>query len=366
MQKLFTLVLLLVFSTGFAQRNKIQKHIDSLYQARYDSLAVNLDSLENPKLLKITSNFKDTLVIRDEVIIPNVPEDIPITPFNLVKWKEPQKWFFYGQNNIIFNQSSFSNWNSGGNNSIGVIAKINYNLSYKRDKHYLENILQLGYGLVSYAGQSTRKTDDYINLQTNYGYELARNYYFSAGYQFTSQFAPGYNYSADPKELVSNFMAPGYLNLGLGISYNPNENFQVIFRPVNGKFTFVTDRRLQQAGRYGLEHDGQSVRSEVGPNLNILYRLKIYKDINLVNQLNFFSNYFYHFERVDINYSGVLNLRFNKYISGVVSLDMVYDHDQVKRLQIKQSLGMGFTYNIGGSENMPKQAKKSIKPFISR
>ena len=359
----------IVFAT--AQRKDIRKQIDSIYQARYDSLAISLDSLENPKLLEITNDFKDTLVIKDEVVIPNVPDDIPLTPFNLVNWKEPQKWFFFGQNNLVFNQASFSNWNSGGNNNIGVIGKINYNLSYKKGKHYLENILQLGYGFVATKGETARKTEDFINLMSNYGYELGRNYYLSTGYQFLSQFTPGYNYGATPnpryKDRVSQFMAPGYLNAGLGISYNPNENFQVIFRPVNGKFTFVTDPLLQKAGRYGLERDGQSVRSELGAMLNILYRLKIYKDINLVNQLNFFSNYLNHFERVDINYSGQLNMRVNKYISGVVSMDVVYDHDQIQKLQMKQTLGIGFSYNIGAGDSLPRPvSRKTIKPFVPR
>lgn len=370
MQKFLSLLAVYIFVLGAAQKTEVRRQIDSLYQARYDSLAIKLDSLENPKLLEITSDFKDTLVIRDEVVVPNVPEEIPLTPFNLVNWKEPQKWFFFGQNNLVFNQSSFSKWNSGGNNNLGIIGKINYNLSYKRGYHYLENILQLGYGFVATKGQSSRKTEDYINLMTNYGYELGSNYYLSTGFQFLSQFTAGYNYTLTPdpvyEDRVSRFMAPGYLNLGLGISYNPNENFQVIFRPVNGKFTFVTDPKLQVKGRYGLERDGQSIRSELGAMLNVLYRLNIYKDINLVNQLNFFSNYLYHPERVDINYSGVLNMRLNRFISGVVSLDLVYDHDQIKRLQMKQTLGLGFTYNIGSSDIPKTSGKKVIRPFIAK
>lgn len=368
MKRIF--IFLMIFGSLMlsAQRRPILREIDSLYQKRWDSLAVDLDSLANPQIAEINVNHKDTIVIADEVVIPNVPEEIPITPFNLVNWKEPQTWFFYGQNNLVYNQSSFSNWNSGGNNNIGIIGKINYNLSYKRNKHYLENILQLGYGFVSAKGQSTRKTEDYINIMTNYGYELGWNYYLSTGFQFLSQFTPGYNYGVTPNptydDRVSKFMAPGYLNVGLGISYNPNENFQVIFRPANGKFTFVTDPKLQQKGRYGLEHDGQSLRTELGAMLNFLYRINIYKDINFVNQLNFFANYLYHTERVDINYSGVLNMRFNKFISGVVSLDLLYDHDQVQKLQMKQTLGIGFTYNMGADSAPKNPNKKTIKPFI--
>lgn len=353
----------------FSQRNKgFLKQIDSLSQKKWDSIAPNMDSLANPVLVELNASPKDTIVIKDEVVVSQIPHDLPITPFNLVRQPTEQRWFFFGQNNLIFNQSSFFNWNTGGNNNIGIIGKINYNLSYKKERHYLENILQLGYGFVSAKGQSTRKTEDYINLMTNYGYELGRNYYLSTGFQFLSQFTAGYNYGATPdpsyENRISRFFAPAYLNAGLGISYNPSENFQVIFRPLNGKFTFVNDPLLQTAGRFGLERNGQSVRSELGAMMNILYRIKIIKEVNLVNQLNFFSNYLYHTERVDINYSGILNMRVNKFISAVVSVETIYDHDQVRRLQLKQTLGVGFSYNLG-AENLPKNnSKKSIRPFV--
>ena len=370
MNKTAILFLIFISTFSYAQKREFMKQIDSISQNRWEQIQPNLDSLANPKIEIITSEKKDTIVIRDEVIVPVVSDEIPLTPYNLINYEQEQRWFFYGQNNLVFNQSSFSNWNAGGNNNIGVIGKINYNLSYKKDRHYLENLLQLGYGFVAAEGQSTRKTEDYINLATNYGYEIGGNYYLSAGYQFLSQFTPGFNYTLTPdpvyEDRVSKFMAPGYLNAGVGISYNPKENFQVIFRPANGKFTFVTDPHLQKAGKYGLEHDGQAVRTELGAMLNFLYRLKIYEDINLTNQLNFFSNYVHHPERVDINYAAVLNMKFNKFISGVVSLDLLYDHDQVQNLQLKQTLGIGFTYNLG-LETRPKNTNKNaIKPFVTK
>lgn len=352
----------------FGQNNAaILKQIDSISQKKWSDAQTDLDSLANPELIVIENHFKDQIVIRDEVVFAAATEEIPITPYNLLRLGGNKRWFYYGQNNLVFNQSSFSNWNSGGNNNIGIIGKINYTWSYKNGKHFLDNNLQLGYGFVASEGESSRKTEDYINLMTNYGYDIGKNFYLSTGFQILSQFSPGYNYSATPdptyEDRISSFMAPGYLNAGLGISYNPNENFQVIFRPLNGKFTFVLDPYLQKTGRYGLTEDGQDVRAELGALVNILYRIKIYKDINLVNRINFFSSYANHPERVDISYNGTLNIRFNKFISTVVSLDLLYDHDQIAKLQMKQTLGVGFSYNFG-YENKEKN-KKLIKPFVA-
>ncbi len=369
MKRLVLLVILFTTAGFHAQRTETQKKLDSLSYLNWLKMQPNLDSLANPVLEGIEVVETDTLVIRDEIIIPQVSTEIPMTPFNLINYQQEKRWFFFGQNNLHFNQASFSNWNSGGNNNMGVLGKVNYNLSYKNNRHYLENLFSFGFGFVATDGQSTRKTEDFINIATNYGYELGRNYYLSAGYQLLSQFTPGYNYSETPdptyEDRISRFMAPGYLNLGLGISYNPNENFQVIVRPINGKFTFVLDPDLQVAGKYGLEEDGQSVRTELGTNVNFLYRLKIYKDIYLNNQLNFFSNYLSHFERVDVNYSAVLNLKFNQFVSAIVGLDILYDHDQIQKTQLKQTLGIGFTYSLG-EKGVPKNnSKKQIKPFLN-
>ena len=368
MKKSLFLLFLFLSTFIFSQtQEELARKIDSISQKRWDSIQLNLDSLANPKLINLDIPFKDTIIIRDKMVISNITGEVPVTPYNILKKNNPIRWFYYGQNNLVFNQSTFSNWNSGGNNNIGVIGKINYILTYKNRKHYLENILKMGYGFVSSRGESARKTEDFINLMSNYGYDIGKNFYLSTGFQFVSQFAPGYNYTATPdpeyNDRVSRFMAPGYLNVGLGISYNPSENFQVIFRPINGKFTFVNDPLLQKAGRYGLERDGQSVRSDLGALLNILYRLKIYENINFTNQVNFFSSYIDHPERVDITYNGTLDIRFNKFISAVVSLDLLYDHDQLQKLQMKQTLGIGFSYNLG-FENKEKN-QKLIKPFIA-
>ena len=126
----------------------------------------------------------------------------------------------------------------------------------------------------------------------------------------------------------------------------------------------MTDPYLQKAGRYGLEKDGQAIRSELGALVNVLYRVKILKDISFVNQVNFFSNYIFHPERVDISYNGTLNFKFNKFITTTVSLDLLYDHDQLQKLQMKQSLGVGFLYNFGFE--IKEKNKKMIKPFIAK
>ena len=368
MRKLITVLLGFCSILIFSQKDKnILHEIDSIAQNRWKATALNVDSLANPTYEKFSVKMRDTIVMVKPLQTVDFSEEIPVTPYNLLQLKDPIKWFYHGQNKLVFNQSSFSNWNSGGNNNIGIIGKIFYNISYRNKKHFLDNNIQLGYGFVASQGEASRKTEDYINIMSNYGYDIGKNFYLSTGFQFLSQFSPGYNYAVTPnptyEDRLSKFLSPGYLYAGVGILYNPNENFQVIFRPLNGKFTFVNDPFLQKVGKYGLEKDGQAIRAELGALVNILYRIKIFKDINLVNQMNFFSNYGFHVERVDVAYNGTLNMKFNKFITTNISLDLLYDHDQTQKLQLKQTLGIGFSYNFGFE--IKEKNKKLIKPFVT-
>lgn len=125
----------------------------------------------------------------------------------------------------------------------------------------------------------------------------------------------------------------------------------------------MLDPKLQVAGNYGLERNGQSIRTEFGALANIMYKIQVMKDLSFTNQLNLFSSYTSHPERVDIAYTGVVNIKFNKFISTIISVDLLYDHDQIQKLQLKQTLGVGISYNLGLQAEDRPDGKKFIKPF---
>jgi hypothetical protein len=256
-------------------------------------------------------------------------------------------WSIQGQNTLMLNQAAFSNWVGGGANNVGWLAGVNYNMTYEKGKDLWENIIILGYGQNNTKGIGTRKTQDVINLSTNYGREFAKHWYLSGGASLQTQFAPGYDDGNNPEAAkLSNFMAPGYLNIGVGVTYRPNDNLTVTMRPANARWTFVLDKDLQYAGTYGLKHDGDSSLFQFGFLGTAIYKVKIMENINLTNTGSVFSNYLDHPERLVLSYSGVLNMKINKYISSNITLDVLYDHNQIQKTQLKQTLGVGLAYNF--------------------
>ena len=259
----------------------------------------------------------------------------------------PKNWSIEGQNTLMLNQAAFSNWVGGGANNVGWLVGVNYNFTYQKDKDLWENNIILGYGRNNTQGLGNRKTQDNINISTNYGRAISKNWYVSAGASFISQFDNGYADGNNPSAAkISSFMAPGYLNVGAGFTYKPNEDFTLTLRPANARMTFVLDKDLQYKGNYGLKNDGDSMLFQFGFYADASYKVKLMENIHLTNKAWLFSNYLDHPERIAMGYSGILNLKINKYISSNITLDLVYDHNQIRKTQLKQTLGLGLAYNI--------------------
>ena len=289
--------------------------------------------------------MKKLFLFASALVLTNLSAQEVATDSTVVE--TPKNWSIEGQNTLMLNQAAFSNWVGGGANNVGWLVGVNYNFTYQKDKDLWENNIILGYGRNNTQGLGNRKTQDNINISTNYGRAISKNWYVSAGASFISQFDSGYADGNNPSAAkISSFMAPGYLNIGAGFTYKPNEDFTLTLRPANARMTFVLDKDLQYKGNYGLKNDGDSMLFQFGFYADASYKVKLMENIHLTNKAWLFSNYIDHPERIAMGYSGILNLKINKYISSNITLDLVYDHNQIRKTQLKQTLGLGFAYNI--------------------
>lgn len=271
-----------------------------------------------------------------------------------------QGWYISGNNSLQFNQAAFSNWMAGGINSYSLNANVDYEFNLTKGRHIWDNRILLGYGMMRNEGEDYRKSNDVIDLTSSYGYEFYKDFYFAAALNFKTQFTEGFDYnvrdsiSGDYKKL-SNLMAPGYLSFGLGVDYKPNENLQVNFHPLTSRFTFVTDKDLQYAGSYGLKDDGDSYLYEFGAYLGARYKLNIMENISYDNRIGIFSNYLDEPFNMDVAYQGVLDLKVNRFISAQASINLFYDDDQIKRTQVKETLGVGLAYKFDNAAKLKER-----------
>ncbi|MEI7896823.1 MAG: DUF3078 domain-containing protein [bacterium] len=278
-------------------------------------------------------------------------------------------WLIHGNGSLQFSQAAFSNWASGGQNSLGLVGWLNFKANYKNGKHVWANNVDLGYGFnILGKGNDAKfnKTNDKIELTTAYGYELHKNkkWYLTLLANFRTQFTAGYNYP-DDSTVISNFMAPGYLVAGIGITYAPVKWFNVYVSPVSGRFTFVTDQRLADSGAFGVErsytnssgfHHGKTLRGEFGPYLRADLNADLAKNINLSSTVELFTDYLHQFGNIDVNWSLLLSLKVNKWLAASIQTQLIYDDDIMIRpdpterarpmTQFKELLGIGLSYKF--------------------
>lgn len=278
-----------------------------------------------------------------------------------------QGWFISGKNSLQFNQAAFSNWMAGGVNSYALNAYLDYEFNLTKGRHIWDNRIYLAYGVVQNDGEDYRKSNDVIDLTSSYGYEFQKNFYFAASTNIKTQFTEGFDYDSYDEltgeyKKISSFMTPGYWSFGVGVDYKPSENLQLSLHPFTSKFTFVLNESLQKQGNYGLKNDGDSYYYEFGAFLGARYKFNLMKNVSFDNRLGIYSNYLKTPQNMDIAYQGVIDMKINKLISAQATINLFYDEDQIKRTQLKETFGLGISYNFNNTEKL-KQKEINLPPM---
>lgn len=261
-------------------------------------------------------------------------------------------WKVTGVSSLNLSQLSLTNWSAGGENSISGNALFKLSPDYDNGTLTWDNDLTLGFGLMKQGNGETKKSDDQIELSSKLGYRASKKWFYSGLISFKTQFAEGYSDPEDRTTAISNFMAPGYLNISAGMDYKPSEGFSVFISPLTAKMTFVLDEALSEAGSFGVPA-GESIRGEFGGFIKVAYKKEILKNVLLDTKIDFFTNYLDNPQYVDINWDLLLSFKVNDYISASIMTQLIYDYD-IKfgddpgeaRIQFKELFGLGLTYNF--------------------
>lgn len=272
------------------------------------------------------------------------------TPADTTKY-----WTINGNSSLNFSQVTLTNWAEGGDGSVSGTFLFNMNANKKKNNHAWDNSIDVQYGLVKNSSESLRKSVDKLSLSSKYGYKIDGKWYLTALYDFKTQFAKGYNYP-NKQMYISNFMAPGYMNFALGFDYKPNKDFSAFISPVSTKFTFLLDDSLSTAGAFGVS-PGDKFRAEFGAYAKFAYtKTDLMKNVDLETKLDLFSNYLDKPQNIDVNWDIRFNMEINKFLTANFGTSIKYD-DNIKyvdssgiehgpRVQLKQFLGIGLTYNF--------------------
>lgn len=264
-------------------------------------------------------------------------------------------WKLSGAASVTMTQSSFSNWASGGQNSIAGVVSGGLNLGYTKDKWNWSNQLDAAYGLML-QGSDRSKTDDRLEFSSKLGYKASKTWSYTALTQFKTQFDKGYKeYPIKNKHLyTSGFFAPAYLTISLGMDYKPNADLSVFLSPLTMRTTFVYDDSLSNGGAYGVD-PGDNILNEYGAFIKATYQKKFSERILLKTKLELFSNWVDKPQNIDVNWEVDIDFKVTKWLSTKLYTQLIYDDNiRIKdpdtgilggpKVQFKEVLGIGLSY----------------------
>ena len=302
----------------------------------------------------------------------------PDSLYFLNKKKETIKlgWRTKKEVGLDFNQVSFTNWNSGGTNSISAILTGKASAKYKQEKWFWNSNFNIRYGLNKQEGKDLRKTDDVIEVISNAGLEKdpKSNWFYSARFSFNTQLAKGYNYP-NRVQHISKLLAPGYMFFGVGMEYGRFiERMSFYASPFTLKTTFVLDSDLANKGAFGVDRaiydldgnivrDGRKIKQELGILLTNQYEQEILENIKVTSLLRLYTDYINSFGNIDVEWEIHFDMKVNKYVRATLGSHLRYDNDikiEVDRdtmtneeniivgpkLQWKQILGVGVVVDL--------------------
>jgi hypothetical protein len=259
-------------------------------------------------------------------------------------------WKRGGNATFLFNQSAFSEWASGGQNSISLSFHTDYDISFKKNGWNWDTKFLGDFGLTKISGAKfLRKTNDRIDLQSLLGKSFSKEWSYSTVFGVKTQFARGYTFGKnsegeETRSLRTQFFSPVYIQLGIGLYWKKSKNLWVNMAPFAQRITLVSRKftaDLQEGQEYFGVRKGDNHRFELGASVNAFYEFSPLENITLEQRLGLYSDYLDKAENVDLDYQLSVEMRVNERISTNLIIQLVYDDNAVQKLQVRQVFGIG-------------------------
>ena len=189
-------------------------------------------------------------------------------------------WKFGAFGTIGASFSEFNNWYGQGtpNNSSGNITiTMNPYAKLDREKYFWYNAANINLSWIKFDDKddptdddSFREANDVFNITSLFGYKLTETLAASTLAEYRTT-------------LINNFNDPGYLDLGVGITWTPLDGLVVVVHPINYNFVFADNDAIFESS-FGAKVVANYAKSIGDLNFNSnLSAFISYEDSNLSN-----------------------------------------------------------------------------------
>lgn len=265
-----------------------------------------------------------------------------------------KRWRTSFSSNIQLSQVYVSdNWYQGGNSSLNLLSDQLFTINYNdpSGKLLFENLIQWKFNLTTSAEDtvhSVRVSEDLFQINSKFGYKAFGKWYYSASMLFKTQLLT--NYAANSMEKQAEFLSPGELNVGVGLSYSfayekpVKLSHTLTLSPLSYNLRFVALSGIDPT-KFGIENG--RTRNDIGSSLDYTMTWDLRYNIRWMTHLYAFTNY----KNVLLEWTNALDFSFSTYFSARLYVDLRYDDSvapspQFGYWQIKELLSLGFSYKL--------------------
>ncbi len=260
------------------------------------------------------------------------------------KVKATGPWTYTGTESVQFSQAFLENWTKGGENSISLLSDLLVNANYKKNKIEWENYIRHQVGILSSESYATQINTDEIEANSKYGLQASKRWYYSALFNFKSQFFNGYS-DKTREEIISGFMSPAYFTYAIGMDYKKDKVFTLLLSPFTAKLTYVMDTVKVDQTNYSINENKRSSFSNGASIVNNI-NWTINTELSLVSNLNAYISYFTKESLKQIDWELIFNMRVNRFLSTRINTQLRYFTNESDNIQLKENFTISFNYKF--------------------
>ncbi len=264
-------------------------------------------------------------------------------------------WQKSGKSSFLINQAAFSNWISGGEDSVAGTLSVDYNLNYYKNGWSWDTKMTGSFGVNKNSDSKFfKKIDDRIEINSVMGKKFIEEFSFSSFLNFKTQFAKGFKYSNNDegdeiRTEKTRIFSPAYIQLGVGVYWKESNSLWVNFAPITGRLIIASKKftnDLDEGEEYFGIPRGQNSRFELGASISAFYKFELVENVTIEQRVNLYSDYLYKADNIDVDYTLSAFMKINDYLSTTLIVQCLYDDNAIKRIQLREVFGLAFLIDI--------------------
>lgn len=242
-------------------------------------------------------------------------------------------------------QVSLKDWAQGGENALAWTLRLD-GLSKLDDTSFVwGNSYKMSYGQAKLGSETTRKTEDRLELESVFTYKLGTEVNPYVGATLKTQFAEGVTIDANGVATpISKFFDPAYLMQGAGFGYRPSPAIKT--RLGAALREIITSTYTSYANDPSTPVD-QRVKTRVDGGVESVTDAELKLDDNLLlrSKLELFAPA-RKIREVTMRMDNTLTANVSKYVVVILNVQLINDPNTSTRTQEKEVLALGLTFTL--------------------